>query len=129
MHKKEYVGNKVTGWMKETKALFAMAKTSYSAYTHGIKQRWTFLMLTISAINALLKPLENAIKNVFIPMPVNLHALGESERDMALPARLGVMGMSSPEKLTEKENQNLIGSTRSLTNCEIDKSKSKEIRR
>ncbi|XP_050739099.1 uncharacterized protein LOC127009782 [Eriocheir sinensis] len=142
VYKKEYVGDKVAEWVKEIEALSAIAKTephaAYSAYTHGIQHRWTFLMRTIPGISPLLRPLENAVKNVFMPALVKYHALGEEERDMlALPPRLGGMGITNPEKLADKENQNSISLTRSLINRiiaqeaegEIDQTEIRDIKR
>ena len=118
--KQEYVKEKVREWVKEMKALSDIAKTephaAYSAYTHGIQHRWNFLMRTVPGISPLLRPLESAIRQDFIPALVKSHALSEEERTvLALPPRLGGMGISNPEELAEVENQNSISLTSSLT--------------
>lgn len=80
-----------------------------------------FLMLSIPSISALLIQQENAINNVFIPPLVKSNALVETERDMlALPLRLGGIGITNPETLANKNNQMFISFTRSLTNRIMD---------
>ena len=118
--KKEYVGEKVSEWVKEVGVLADMARTephaAYAAYTHGLQHRWNYIMRTIPGIGPLLRPLENAIKNTFLPVLLRCPALGEDERALLeLPPRLGGMGIASPEKLAEGENTNSINLTRSLT--------------
>ena len=107
--KKEYVKEKVAEWVKEVKALSDIAKTephaAYSAYTHGVHHRWNFLMRTVPDISPLLRPLENVIRQEFIPALVKSHTLREEERTvLALPPRLGGMGISNPEELAVVEN-------------------------
>ena len=141
-YKKEYVGDKVAEWVKELEDLSAIAKTephaAYSAYTHGIQHRWTFLMRTIPDISPLLQPLESAIKCIFLPALVKSHPLNEEERDMlALPPRLGGMGITNPVKLADKEKQNSISLTKSLVNKiiaqeadgEVDQNEIRDIKR
>ena len=73
-------------------------------------------MRTVPDISPLLQPLENVIRQEFIPALVKSHTLGEAERTvLALPPRLGGMGISNPEELAVVENQNSISLTRSLT--------------
>lgn len=118
--KKEYVGDKVAEWIEEVKVLADMAKTephaAYSAYTHGLQHRWNYVMRTIPGISPLLRPLEDAIRNTFLPVLLRSPALGDGERALLeLPPRLGGMGITSPERLAEVENLNSINLTRSLT--------------
>lgn len=118
--KKEYIGEKVNEWAKEVEVLSDMARTephaAYSAYTHGLQHRWSFVMRTIPGISPLLRPLENSIRNSFLPAMVRSRALGDDERALlTLPPRLGGMGITSPEKLADVEHQNSISLTKSLT--------------
>lgn len=76
-------------------------------------------MRAIPGISPLLRPLKNAVKTVFLLVLVKFHTLVEGERDrLALPPRLSGMGITSSEKLDDK-NQNYIRLTRSLTNMII----------
>ena len=118
--KKEYVEKKVAEWIQEVKTLSDIAKTephaAFAAYTHGLQHRWNFLMRTIPDISPLLRPLENTIRDIFLPKLVKSVALCDSMRDMlALPPKLGGMGISSPVKRADDENANSINLTKSLT--------------
>ncbi|KAG0722649.1 hypothetical protein GWK47_044105 [Chionoecetes opilio] len=123
-YKKEYVGEKVSEWVHEVDVLSAMAKTephaAYAAYTHGLQHRWNFAMRTIPDISPLLRPLEESIKNTFIPALLRSPVPGNDARALLeLPPRLGGMGITSPEKVAEVENLNSINLTRSLTDMII----------
>ena len=73
-------------------------------------------MRTIPGISALLRPLENSIRNVFLPALLRSHTLRDDERALLeLPPRLGGLGIISPEKLADKEHLNSINLTKSLT--------------
>ncbi|KAG0720043.1 hypothetical protein GWK47_049303 [Chionoecetes opilio] len=101
-----------------------MAKTephaAYSAFTHGLQHRWSFVKRTIPGISMLLRPLEDSIRNTFLPALLRSHIIGDNERELlTFPPRLGVMGrrwgVTSPERLTDKENLNSFNPTSSLT--------------
>ncbi|KAG0718946.1 hypothetical protein GWK47_051511 [Chionoecetes opilio] len=104
--KEEYVGEKVSEWVKEVDVLSDMAKTephaAYSAFTHGLQQRWSFVKRTIPGISPLLRPLENSIRNTFLPALLRSHIIGDNERELlTFPPRLGGMGITSPERLAD----------------------------
>ncbi|KAG0723439.1 hypothetical protein GWK47_042743 [Chionoecetes opilio] len=131
-YKKEYVGEKVSEWVHEVDVLSAMAKTephaAYAAYTHGLQHRWNFVMRTIPDISPLLRPLEESIKNTFIPALLRSPVLRNDARALLeLPPRLGGMGITSPEKVAEVENLNSINLTRSLTDMIITQDAQGEI--
>lgn len=118
--KKQYIKEKVLKWVNEVKVLSDIARTephaAYSAYTHGLQHQWRFVMRTIPGISPLLRPLENSIRNTLIPALLRCHTLGDEERMLlALPPRLGGMGITSPVRLAEMENHNSINLTKSLT--------------
>ena len=96
----EYVNEKVTSWVNEVAQLaeFARAQpqTSYAAYTFGLKHRWTYFLRTLPGIQDLLEPLEEAISHVLIPAMVE-RKCSKLDRDvLALPVRLGGLGLSNP---------------------------------
>ena len=100
--KEEYVREKVSEWVQEVTALAEVAMTepqaAYSAFTHGIQHRWTFLMRTVPGISPLLRSLEDAIRTILVPVFVKSHTLTDEERAvLALPPRLGGMGLTNPE--------------------------------
>ncbi|KAG0724864.1 hypothetical protein GWK47_039737 [Chionoecetes opilio] len=118
--KVKYVGEKVSEWVKEVDVLSDMVKTeqhaAYSAFTHGLQHRWSFVKRTIPGISLLLRPLEDSIRNIFLPALLRSHIIGDNERELlTFPPRLGGMGITSPERLADKENLNSINLTSSLT--------------
>ncbi|KAG0724416.1 hypothetical protein GWK47_040617 [Chionoecetes opilio] len=119
--KAKYVEEKVSEWVKEVGVLSGMAKTephaAYSAFTHGLQHRWSFVKRTIPGISRLLRPLEESIRKTFLPALLKTNfIIGEDMRELlSLPPRLGGMGITSPEKMAEEENRNSINLTRSLT--------------
>ncbi|EDO37922.1 predicted protein [Nematostella vectensis] len=71
-------------------------KACNAAYTFGLKHRYTYFLRTLSDIQDLLEPLENAISNVLIPA-ITDHRCSPLERDvLALPVRLGGLSMTNP---------------------------------
>ena len=120
-YKKKYIEEKVTEWIEEIDVLSDVARTephaAYSAFTHGLQHQWAFCMRTIPGISPLLRPLEDSIRNTFIPAVMKSPTLGNDERALLeLPPRLGGMGITSPTKMADVENINSINLTRSLTN-------------
>ena len=93
----EYVNDKVTNWISKITKLAEFAVTpSYAAYTFGLKHRWTDFLRTLPNIQDLLEPLESAISRVLIPAITDWQC-GQFMRDiLALPVRLGGLGIASP---------------------------------
>ncbi|XP_074605797.1 uncharacterized protein LOC141858854 [Acropora palmata] len=96
----EYVNDKVTSWISEITKLAEFAVTqpqaSYAAYTFGLKHRWTYFLRTLPDIQDLLEPLESAISRVLIPAITDRQS-GQLDRDiLALPVRLGGLGVGNP---------------------------------
>ena len=96
----EYVSEKVTNWISEVTKLaeFALSQPQacYAAYTFSLKHRWTYFLRTLPDIQDLLEPLENAISKILIPA-ITEHICSRLDRDiLALPVRLGGLGMTNP---------------------------------
>ena len=105
--RKEYVSNKVKGWVKDVLDLADIAKEdpqlAYSAYTKGLSHRWTFVQRTIKDISELFNPLEDAITNNLIPALTG-RTVSDTEREIiALPLRYGGLGMQNPVKTADRE--------------------------
>ena len=66
-----YVESKVSSWLANVGNLTTIAKTqphaAYSALTHGLSSKWTYICRTIPNISNLLKPLNNALRTELIP--------------------------------------------------------------
>ena len=103
----EYVNEKVSNWVNEVTQLaeFALSQpqASYAAYTFGLKHRWTYFLRTLPDIQDLLEPLEKAISQILIPA-ITDHQCNPLDRDiLALPARLGGLGLENPSHEAERE--------------------------
>ena len=97
----KFVCDKVAGWVTKVKNLSVMAKThpqaAYAVFTHGQSSKWIFLMRTIPDIGALFQPLEDAIRQFFLPAITGRQAMSDTERELlTLPARLGGLGIPIP---------------------------------
>ena len=100
-----YVQKLVSEWVRELERLssFAISQphAAYAAFTHGFTSKWTFLVRTTPDIGSLLKPLEDTIRLKFLPALTGQNAPNNTERDLlALPARLGGIGIIDPTQLT-----------------------------
>ena len=96
----EYVSEKVDDWVGQVVKLAEFAATQpqacYAAYTFGLKHKWTYYLRTLSDIEELLEPLERAISDALIPT-ITGHTCTTSERELlALPVRMGGLGLENP---------------------------------
>ena len=97
--------SKPSGWIEEVKHLSSIAVTqphaAYAAFTHGLASRWTYLSRTIPNIEDMMKPLETTIRQHFLPSLTGQNPFNDQYRDLlALPARLGGLGITNPSKQT-----------------------------
>ena len=100
-----YVQKVVSEWVGEMEQLSSIAVSqphaAYAAFTHGLTSKWTFLARTTPNIGDLLQPLEQVIRQKFLPALTGQNALNDTERDLlALPARMGGLGITDPTQLT-----------------------------
>ena len=103
----ECVGCKVKEWISEVTLLAEFATSQpqacYAACTFGLRHKWTYFMGTLPDIEDLLEPLERAISDVLIPS-LTEHNCSVAERKLlALPARMGGLGMTNPSESAESE--------------------------
>ena len=99
---------KIEGWLNDIEQLSLFAKThphaAYAAYTHGLSHMWKFLLRTIPNIGDLLTPLETAVRHSFIPSITAKDDLNNHMRRlMALPTRLGGLGLDDPQSESKLE--------------------------
>ena len=106
-----YVKRKVSGWVHEVERLSSIAVTqphaAYAAFTHGQTSKWTYMYLakTIPDIGDLLKPVENAIRQRFLPSLTGQNAFNDTDRDlMALAVRFGGLGIIDPCRQSTANN-------------------------
>ena len=74
-----------------------------AAFTFGLRHRWTYFMRTLPDIGSLLQPFERAISDVLIPSLTGRN-FSEAERDLvALPVRMGGLGLINPSESADAE--------------------------
>ena len=99
-----FLKNKVENWTKEIEHLSVIAKTqphaAYSAFTHGVSSKWTYMARTNNNLAQFLQPLTKAIDSDLIPALTGQSAPGETMRKVfALPVRRGGLGIIDPLSL------------------------------
>ena len=101
---KLYVKSKVETLSEELDKLASIAETNpqaaYAGFSHGFVSKWTYLTRTIENVGPLLQPLEDIIREKLIPALCGRPAPNNEGRDLlALPSRLGGIGLLNPTKL------------------------------
>ena len=104
------VSQQVKEWTAELEQLSIIAcshpQAAYCAYSHGLKGRWLYLARTVPNIGNLLQPLENTLRQRFIPALTGRPAPSDTERELlALPARIGCLGIANPAATAQREHQ------------------------
>ena len=101
------MGSKVEDWVGEVTRLAEFARSqpqaSYAAFTFGLRHRWMYFMRTLPDFGNLLQPLVRAISDVLIPLLTGRNC-SEAERDLvALPVRVGGLGLINPSESVDAE--------------------------
>ena len=105
--KRKYVENKVSKWIDDIKELSLLAveqsQIAYSAYTKGICHRWTFLQRTVDDISTLFVPLEQCLRETFLPAIIGRHVSDAERKLLSLPVRFGGLGIANPVETCKRE--------------------------
>ena len=89
-------------------------QASYAAFTFGLKHRWTYYLRTLPDIEDFLEPLERAISHALIPA-ITGHTCTPTERDLlALPVRMGGLGIANPCHIAASEYEGSTAITEPL---------------
>ena len=104
---KEYVQEKVVMWKAELDKLASIAKSephaAFAAFTHGLIGHWMYFLRTIEGTAPLLQPLEDSIRQHFLPALTGQSGVSDLERELlALPARHGGLGLVNPTTMSEE---------------------------
>ena len=91
----------------------------YSCFTKAICQRWTYVQRTIPDIEQFFHPLEAALREKLIPALIGRAVSDTERRILALPVRLGGMGIGNPTK-SSHEHRASINITKNLTKIICD---------
>jgi hypothetical protein len=121
--KRNYIQEKVETWTQEITKLSKFAETqphaAYTAFTFGLRNRWTYAMRTLPDIAGLMMPLESEIQKSFIPALFGIRISARLRRLVALPARMGGMGIIDPTAIADDEHSNSIVITDQIVNSII----------
>ena len=95
-----FVQQKVAGWVEEITKLAQISTSqphaAFTAFTHGVSSKWTYLSRVVPGIAELLQPVEDAIRHHLLPALTGRCSFSDDERALfALPARLGGLGMGN----------------------------------
>ena len=96
-----YIEEKDSSWVTEVEQLSSFAKSqphaAVAAFTHGLCHRWTYLTRVLPVTGSLLQPLEDAIRQKFIPSLTGQPPCNDQMRKLlALPPKQGGLGIINP---------------------------------
>ena len=60
---------------------------AYTAFTHGLKHKWTYLMITIPNIDDQLQLLEDVIRHKFLPSHLNLSGVVDTSLEIRVESQ------------------------------------------
>ena len=92
-YKRDFVAEKVEGWIEALKTLAKFAQTqphaAFAVFTHCLQSCWTFLCRTVPGAGFFLQDLEDCIRQVFIPALLN--AMSPTMNENYSPFRPGLV--------------------------------------
>ena len=125
--KENFVSKKVDNWIKDLEELTDIAQNepqiALSAYTKALCMRWSFTQRTISDIGHLFQPLEDLIREKFIPAIVGRKVSEIERRILALPVRFGGIGILNPVESAQIEYETSVKITANLKNIIFNQEK------
>ena len=120
MYKREYVDDLVKDWNSQLHMLSTVAESepqaAYSAFVSGFKNKLSYFMRTIPDFSNLLIPIEDTIRNRFIPAITGGRIFSKEERKLlSLPTRYGGLAISIFHEQAEVKHKNSRRITAELT--------------
>ena len=125
--KELWISEKVNKWITDIEELAEIAKEEpqavYASFTKAISNRWTHIQRTVPGISHLFLPLETAIQEKLIPALIGRKVSPDERKILALPVRLGGMGICNPAETAPHEFNSSIAVTKHLTDiiCKQEK--------
>lgn len=117
-YRTSYVSNKVEKWVIDIKELSKIGKeepqAAFTAFTKGISHRWTFIQRTIPNTSHLFEPLEDSIRESFIPAIIGRKISDMERKILAMPVKYGGLGISNPMENADREYSASVKVTESL---------------
>ena len=120
--KEVLIRKKVGQWTSELERLADAAtsqpQAAYSALTHSMKHRWSFLIRTTQDTSDLLQSIEDTIRQKVLPAITGKRAISESDRKLfSLPVNLGGLGIPILPHVARCELSNSVAITEPLINA------------
>ena len=108
----KYVSSKVAGWVDMVHRLSDIAITephaAYSVFVHQLQHSWQFTLRTISGLSDAFQPIEDAIRNKFLPALLG-RAVSDWERELfSFPARLGGLDILDPTSFCQSKFEHSV---------------------
>ena len=105
---KKIINTKIKEWTDEVQKLSKIARTepqtAYAGLIHVGK--WMYTMRTNANIAELFTPIEDALRYTFLPAMTGRKAISDAERELlALPCRLGGLGITIPNRVATAQYQ------------------------
>ena len=109
----EYMGRKVGQWVSMIEKLSSIASSqphaAYSALTHGLLGKWTYLTRVTPNISHLLQPLDDCLRSKLIPVLTGRPPPNDTDLSLySLPARLGGLGIPILSAKADKDLQSSL---------------------
>ena len=121
--RQNFVKQKVENWSSDLMELVEIAKeepqAALCAFNAGLSRRWTFLQRTMSGIRDLFVPLEEIIRQKFIPAICGRNVSDLERQTIALPYRFGGLGIRNPVEAADDEYQASLKVTEPLVSLII----------
>ena len=118
--KELYVSEKVTNWVKDIEKLAEIAKEDPQAalcgYNTGLCRRWAFIQRTVEDVGPFFEPIENVLRNAFIPNIIGRPISNLERNILSLPYRYGGLGIQNPVESAPVEYNSSKEITAQLTN-------------
>ena len=123
--RKSYLKEKVTKWTNEITLLSKIGEfqpqAAYACFIAGYQHKMTYFMRTISDSEDDFLPVEEVIRHKFIPAITGGYIVNDEERQLlALPARLGGLGLKIFQDDAVQEYQNSMKVTEDLQKQILD---------
>ena len=94
-------------WVSQLETLSSFAQTdphaAYAAFTYGFIHKWKYVQRTVSDVKEQFQPLEDCIRNTFIPALIG-RTVSDGERSVfELPTKLGGLNIPNPVHQADRE--------------------------
>jgi hypothetical protein len=106
--RKEYCSELVDEWVSQIKTLSDIAKSepqaAYACFIHGLRHKYSYVLRTIPGFKTELPPVEQAVRDHFIPALTEGAIISDEDRDLlALPLKYGGLGVINVTEIADSE--------------------------